>query len=125
MSDILDLRVSHFRGSRIGLPTRKKAIKLKIGVEAVGTGLPTKTKIELEVDDGNWVDVTSLVRDYYQRQKITKSLIDKFVQDLASNNVNYEILLKAQGNLEKKNKMMREIKLRLKKLKGCSELRVH
>ena len=61
-----------------------------------------KTKIELEIDDGNWVDVTSLVRDYYQRQKITKSLIDKFVQDLASNNVNYEILLKAQGNLEKK-----------------------
>ena len=59
-------------------------------------------KIELEIDDGNWVDVTSLVRDYYQRQKITKSLIDKFVQDLASNNVNYEILLKSQGNLEKK-----------------------
>ena len=23
-----------------------------------------KTKIELEIDDGNWVDVTSLVRDY-------------------------------------------------------------
>lgn len=107
-----------FQGKQNWIAYKKKGYQIKDWGGGSGNWITyKKTKIELEIDDSNWVDVTSLVRDYYQRQKITKSLIDKFVQDLASNNVNYEILLKAQGNLEKKNKMMREIKLRLKKLK--------
>ncbi|MBC9703032.1 MAG: hypothetical protein H9W83_11075 [Leuconostoc sp.] len=92
-----------FQGKQNWIAYKKKGYQIKDWGGGSGDWIAyKKTKIELEVDDGNWVDVTSLVRDYYQRQKITKSLIDKFVQDLASNNVNYEILLKAQGNLEKK-----------------------
>ena len=92
-----------FQGKQNWIAYKKKGYQIKDWGGGSGNWIAyKKTKIELEVDDGNWVDVTSLVRDYYQRQKITKSLIDKFVQDLASNNVNYEILLKAQGNLEKK-----------------------
>lgn len=61
-----------------------------------------RTKVELESDDGNWIDVTDLVRDYYLREKITKTLVDKFATDLASKNVDYEKLLKSQGALDKK-----------------------
>lgn len=61
-----------------------------------------RTKVELESDDGNWIDVTDLVRDYYLREKITKTLVDKFATDLASKNVDYEKLLKSEGALDKK-----------------------